>query len=442
MSFYHSDQHQADLDRRPFQRLLSSLLALLAPVASIAGSDPEYWAGTLSYRGADTPMRLELLRDAVEPQAWLDLPGLIMAREPVPISHGETELHIELPFGIGTFPLIASDGGIQSEQALGEHMVQMRLSPASPPPYRRQELGFESRGVQLAAELLIPAGPGPHPGVVLLHGSAPLGRESWSYRSWADLLARQGFATLYYDKRGVGASGGDSRADLRLLADDAVAAMRALRARPEINAQRTGFKGSSQGAWLALQAAVDLGDVGFLLLTSAPAVTPRQQELQQLEYGMRADGRPEAEIQAALSYTGLYFYVASTGTGWPLLAQAVEHARAEPWGQYVDQPQTLAQLDWWKANHALQPAGLAAALDLPVLLLYGGGDWVTPAIENAEKLRRLFAHPGKVEVHIFAGADHRLELGWGADDSGHWQWARIAPGLFDVLPTWLQRLRD
>jgi pimeloyl-ACP methyl ester carboxylesterase len=121
-------------------------------------------------------------------------------------------------------------------------------------------------GLPLHGTLTLPAGPGPHPAVLCLPGSGRVDRESNAGRlrmalgsPLADALARQGIASLRYDRRGVGATPGDWRAvgflDNRA---DAAAALQALRARPEIQARAVGVVGHSEGAvhamWLGAHA--------------------------------------------------------------------------------------------------------------------------------------------------------------------------------------------
>lgn len=111
-------------------------------------------------------------------------------------------------------------------------------------------------GTPLAGTLTLPVGPGPHPAVVFLPGSGRLNRESDTRRvrmslgtPLAHALARCGIASLRYDRRGVGATPGDWRAvgfhDNRI---DAAAALRALRAHPEIKPNAVGVVGHSEGA--------------------------------------------------------------------------------------------------------------------------------------------------------------------------------------------------
>jgi pimeloyl-ACP methyl ester carboxylesterase len=326
-----------------------------------------------------------------------------------------------------------------AEKAIGEHTLSLSLRRTSSPPFRREEVEFTSGDTRLVGALVVPPGEGPHPAVVLLHGSGRQGMHKWEYRSWADLLARQGLAVLYYDKRGVGSSGGEYGSSLRQLALDGIAAVRYLRTRPEMDPGRVGLWGLSEGAWVAEQVAADLGDMAFLLLVSGAASTPRDQDFQKLEYGMRSDGLPEEQIEDALAYAGLYFYVARTGEGWALLEAATKRAQREPWGQYVDQPRSQGDLAWWHENHAFQPASVVAGLDLPVLLLYGEEDWITPPVENGQKLKSLFPSPDKVELHVFEGADHRLEIPSGLDGKGRWQWPRNGAAMHRTVVDWLRK---
>ncbi|MFG3211107.1 alpha/beta hydrolase family protein [Streptomyces tendae] len=115
-------------------------------------------------------------------------------------------------------------------------------------------------GTLLAGTLSLPAGPGPHPAALLLHGSGPLDREGNTRklplnlgRPLADALAAAGIATLRYDRRGAGATPGvweetgftDNRRD-------ASAALRTLATHPDIHPDAVGVVGHSEGALHAM----------------------------------------------------------------------------------------------------------------------------------------------------------------------------------------------
>ena len=69
-------------------------------------------------------------------------------------------------------------------------------------------------------------------------------------------FASRGLAVLTYDKRGCGGSGGDWKTvDLDVLAQDALAGVRWLKAQPGVDASRVGVWGISQGGWIGPLAA-------------------------------------------------------------------------------------------------------------------------------------------------------------------------------------------
>lgn len=121
---------------------------------------------------------------------------------------------------------------------------------------REVDMTVTADGLPLSGTLTLPAGLGPHPAVLLLHGSGRLDRDANTGRLRMELgkplaaaLAQNGIASLRYDRRGTGATPGDWRAtgfdDNR---DDGEAALRALAERSDIHADAVGVVGHSEGA--------------------------------------------------------------------------------------------------------------------------------------------------------------------------------------------------
>ncbi|MGQ0639390.1 MAG: alpha/beta hydrolase family protein [Gemmatimonadaceae bacterium] len=100
--------------------------------------------------------------------------------------------------------------------------------------YREEAVTFRNGAVALSGTLLMPASKGPHPAIVLAHGSSAQDRNGYlaNIRFMADHLARHGVAVLTYDKRGSGRSTGDwATASFADLAGDLIAGIRMLRTR-------------------------------------------------------------------------------------------------------------------------------------------------------------------------------------------------------------------
>src|SRR5262249_38161797 len=152
-------------------------------------------------------------------------------------------------------------------------------------------------------------------------------------------LRAQGIAVLGYDKRGVGESTGDWRqASLQDLADDAIAAVRFLKARRDIDANRIGVFGGSQGGWIAPLAATRSADIKFVISICGPAVSPSEQELDRVssQILIRAFSKEEADQAAELMRLRDNF-VRSKAT-WGDLQAAQEKAKDAPWIQLVPLP--------------------------------------------------------------------------------------------------------
>ena len=139
-------------------------------------------------------------------------------------------------------------------------------------------VAFRGNDIALAGTLFTPTGKGPFPGLVLVHGSAPLKRGF--YAVWSERIARSGFVVLVTDKRGVGGTGGTfnnqdngSRANLTLLAGDVVAAVEYLATQPDVDSARLGLVGVSQAGWVAPLAASRSTRIRYLALVTAPAVS-------------------------------------------------------------------------------------------------------------------------------------------------------------------------
>src|SRR3954464_8198148 len=118
-------------------------------------------------------------------------------------------------------------------------------------------------GLPLSGTLALPEGLGPHPAVLLLHGSGRLDRDANTGRLRMELgkplaaaLAHNGIASLRYDRRGAGATPRDWRAaGFADNPDDAAAALRALAERPDIHADAVGVVRHSEGAVHAMSLA-------------------------------------------------------------------------------------------------------------------------------------------------------------------------------------------
>ena len=125
------------------------------------------------------------------------------------------------------------------------------------------------------------------PAVVLLAGAASNERDGVVggvpvLGQLAGALADAGFVAVRYDKRGHGQSGGRAEsATLGDQAEDALAVVRWLANRRDIDRERIAVVGHNEGAWAALLAASRERRIAALVTIAAPSITGSERVLEQ-----------------------------------------------------------------------------------------------------------------------------------------------------------------
>jgi uncharacterized protein len=275
--------------------------------------------------------------------------------------------------------------------------VPLQAPPAAAEIVRTELAVATSDGLVLPATLHVPVGARPGlPGVVLVHGSGPHTRED--HRAEAEAFARQGIATLAYDKRTVGYS--FMQRSYSQLADDAIAAATVLRGRPEVDPAKVGIWGLSEGGWVAPLAAARDPRTAFLVVVGANGVAPLRQQTWADASRMDHFGVRGSVVDA--STRTLYRLVSGMG----LFPEA-----------YYD------------------PAPPLRALTLPVLGIWGAQDRATPPVESAAAYRELLDQAGNrhYTLRTIDGAEHALR----ATATGYDRGTEFAPGYVDLVGSWV-----
>ena len=308
-----------------------------------------------------------------------------------------------------------------------------RLSGSTEKPYVTSDVRFSNGAVSLAGTVLAPRAAGKHPAMVLTPGSGPEGR--WALRFVADYAARHGIVALVYDRRGVGDSSGDWRkATLDDLAADARAAVHALARRADVDPQKVGYYGHSQGAYLAPLVARDDPEVAWIAAADGNVGPEFEQDLFRVRNALAKTYRG-AELDDAMALYTEFVDVARRALPHDRLnADEASHAKAA-WFDALALPGDESWVWSWyplTANADNRPAWAAVAA--PTLLIYGGKDDVVPVAPSIAAIRPLLArHRITPAVRILAGADHTLHV----PPDGRDGWPHNAPGFPAVLVDWI-----
>ena len=163
--------------------------------------------------------------------------------------------------------------------------------PKGPVPYRTEEVKFKntSAGIELAGTLTLPVNINKAPVVILITGSGPQNRDEEIYGHkpflvLADHLTRNGIAVLRYDDRGVNESTGNfAEATTADFATDVVAAVDFLKQRNDIDFDKIGLVGHSEGGIIAPMVAADSSnDIAFLISLAGTGVSGYETNLLQI----------------------------------------------------------------------------------------------------------------------------------------------------------------
>lgn len=272
--------------------------------------------------------------------------------------------------------------------------VTAAAPPASAADLANDDVTFTNGGVTLHGTVVAPPGGTKLPGLVMVDGSGEHTRND--HRSEAEAFARQGIATLVYDKRTEGYS--QFSRSYSTLADDALAAVEALRKRPEVDPARVGVWGLSEGGWVAPLAASRSADVAFVVTLGANGVEPSRQQAWAIENQLRRLGMDGSLVGMASS---------------TMMRQLVGGG-VFPEAHY-------------------DPVAVLKSLRQPVLGLWGAKDVLTPPGEAIRIFRDSLAH---YTLRVFPDAQHQLRR----TTDGFDKLPGYAPGYLELVGTWVHAL--
>ena len=361
------------------------------------------------------------------------------------VSYDDSRVYMELPAGPGLAVFDGrqvgdSIGGAFTQAGLGGTFFLKRSSqaaampkePPEPLPYAEEEVTFHNADITLAGTLTLPESGAPHPAVVMITGSGPQNRdeELFGFKPFhmiADHLTRNGIAVLRFDDRGVGGSTGSvSEATTEDFARDVLAAVDFLKNRSDIDPERIGLIGHSEGGIVAPLASSMSDDVAFMVLMAGTSVSGAEILIEQGALIMRASGATEADMEQQIAFQKRTFEAIRSGDGWDELAADLETRLRESIAEmpdsqrnaitdvdaYIDaqiQAQlTALQTPWLRYFLDYDPAVTLRTIDTPILALFGELDLQVPPAQNRGPLEQALRdgnHPDYT-VRVLPRANH------------------------------------
>lgn len=256
--------------------------------------------------------------------------------------------------------------------------------------YNVEEIKYNNltANVTLAGTLTLPRSEKPSPAVLLIAGSGPIDRDEtvFGHKPFlvlADHLTKQGFVVLRVDKRGIGQSTGNySEATTEDFAADALAGVEYLKTRKEVDAEKIGLIGHSEGGLIAPMIAIKSNDVAFLLLMASPCVTGEAIVYAQEALISRSMGVAEEQISHQINFQQQVLSIIKNESNLEkaekLLLEMIAHQLAnlpkeeqQACFDAMEAQMRRCNSRWFRYYLTYDPALSLRQLKIPVLVIHG-----------------------------------------------------------------------
>lgn len=261
---------------------------------------------------------------------------------------------------------------------------------------------FSCQSTTCDADLWLPKGVSKPPVIVMAHGFGAL--KSWGLPAFAERFVKAGFAVYLFDYRGFGRSGGQPRnvVDGKEHVKDWIAAVDAVRQRPDVDGQRVGLWGTSYSGGAVLAVAAQKPDAIKAVSSQVPFVSgwssalnyPIKYQLQATWYGLhdvvRGDQQTPLYVPTIAEHGFAALICPECWQGYGKIVPAGD----ERFG--VVAARVFLSLPFYS------PGSRADEIKAPVLLIAADHDGLIP-INGVRKVAKQIAHVDYVELK---GADH------------------------------------
>lgn len=283
----------------------------------------------------------------------------------------------------------------------------------------------------LAGTLAVPGGSRTAAAVVLVSGTGPIDRDVTFaghalFRTLAVALAARGIASLRFDKRGVGESGGDfSVATASDFVADVIGASDYLVVHEGFAAEHVGLLGHSEGGMVALTAAARAPRTAFCVSLAGPLLSGRDNAVRSFALLARGRIQRDSEYERYVTEMDTLLEIARSREPSGREREADElAARLAPLiiserTQLILGAKRLSGREFFRLlsspclDVALgwEPRQVVPLVMCPVLILYGAMDVQAPGRENMCAAAALVREFGKSDwtVREIAGMNHAFQ---------------------------------
>jgi uncharacterized protein len=347
---------------------------------------------------------------------------------------------------------------VLTKEPIQEDKLNRPQEPVKPYPYQEEIVKFENKKdrITLAGTLTLPTPSDKKPPVVILiSGSGPQDRdESFAghkpFLILSDYLTRNGIAVLRYDDRGFGESTGNfAEGTTADFATDVLSAIDFLKNRTDIDTNKIGLIGHSEGAIIAPMVANLSKDIAFIVMLAGTGTTGKEVSLTQ---AMDYRNFPVADEKQYESYVKSAIEIASS-------KKEVEVVKSELTAFYqnseflasllppnVDKEEFIENLvstrttPWIRYFYNYNPVDEIRKINIPAFALYGSNDTQVPPKYHLQPVKDALAasKSKKHEVVLLEGLNHLFQESKSGRISEYAQIEQtFAPQALEKISAWI-----
>lgn len=375
------------------------------------------------------------------------------------------DLNADATMIAGTF----QQGGANIPLELSKGVAEKPKRPQEPQrpfPYREEEVSYDNKkaeGVKLAGTLTMPKGEGPFPAVILISGSGPQNRdeELMGHKPFlviSDHFTRAGMAVLRFDDRGIGSSSGNfGAANSADFATDVQAGIDFLQTRSDIQPDKIGLVGHSEGGLIAPMVAAENPEVAFIVMMAGPGVPGTEILLLQQELLARAEGGSKEEIARTNKISKKIFSeLRKTNDIEKTKKELITFVKEELNKIPEKEKEKLGDIDklarqqvgmlsspWFRYFLDYDPQETLKKVNCPVLAINGAKDLQVDAEQNIPLIAKALKAGGNREVttKVFPGLNHLFQHSATGKASEYGELEEtFAPEALELMTEWMESI--
>ena len=379
-------------------------LAFMALATMLSAQKTDYYEGNLEFKGQKLPLTLEVTMDK-DTIAFLGSPA--QTKELIPATKIVLR-NDSLMFSVKQLKATFKGKINQTKDTVCGNFKQMFVeiplclvkkekpeitinrpqNPPANPSYIQEEITFRTQGVDydFKGTLTYPKKEGKYPLMIMISGSGLQNRdeEIMQHRPFAviaDYMANNGIAVFRYDDRGFGSENAELfNATTLDYALDVESAINAVKNHPNIDADKIGLVGHSEGGLIAPIVASRNSEVDFLILLAGPGVNGMEVLIEQTKAICKVNGYSKKEIEEQLK----------------ALKKGELAGHSHP---------------WMKCFLELEPSVYLEKVKQPILVLNGTKDLQVLHYQNLPAIEKALKKGGNksYEIHKLKGMNHLFQ---------------------------------